>query len=526
MHNSATALFSSICTTVWPHAPQAPLNLRAADPVAAGGSRQALLLDAALDDLHVLAAGAGAGMAVAQFGGGADGLAQLLAWAATAENYDALHIVCHGEPGRLQLGARALDRAALEDPAVQDALRAIGLSLRDGGSVLLYSCNVAQGEQGAAFVADLALALGAPVAAARGLVGAATLGGSWNLDFSSAHIAASALAWPDYAYTLQYLQTTTTFSTIPANTNYASLPSTYPSPSVLSVNNIATSGWDVVAQANNAIGNNKSFLVRGINSSNNGDGDTTSIRFEGYDMDYITFRSNEGYFFDLTSFSFRNAALSDFTVQALDASGATTGTAVAFSNIPAGNPGSTTPFNVISLAGNTDFLGIYGFKITLTTGSDAPNFDNLVVANIGLPPDTTPPAKPGAPDLRIADDTGSSGTDNITSVNTPIFTGTAEAGSTVRLYDSDGTTLLGSAVATGGNWSITSSTLAEGSHTLTVKATDAAGNVSVASDSLVVVIDRTAPTTVALSSQSATTSTAAANAAVATLSSSDVTAVT
>ncbi|WP_200958355.1 Ig-like domain-containing protein, partial [Massilia sp. Root335] len=68
--------------------------------------------------------------------------------------------------------------------------------------------------------------------------------------------------------------------------------------------------------------------------------------------------------------------------------------------------------------------------------------------------------------------------DGITNATTPVFTGTAEAGATVTLYDTDGTTVLGSTVATGGNWSITASTLSAGAHTITAKVMDAAGNAS------------------------------------------------
>ncbi|WGR93893.1 Ig-like domain-containing protein [Bradyrhizobium sp. ISRA435] len=114
----------------------------------------------------------------------------------------------------------------------------------------------------------------------------------------------------------------------------------------------------------------------------------------------------------------------------------------------------------------------------------------------------TAAAAPSAPDMTAATDLGSSSTDNITNNTTPVFTGSgAEVGATVTLYDTDGTTVLGTGVADGsGNWSITSSTLSSGSHTLTAKETDIAGNTSAASASLAVTIDTTAPalTTVAL----------------------------
>jgi hypothetical protein len=64
----------------------------------------------------------------------------------------------------------------------------------------------------------------------------------------------------------------------------------------------------------------------------------------------------------------------------------------------------------------------------------------------------------------------------------------------VTLYDTDGTTSLGTATAAGdGSWTITASTLASGAHTLTARQTDLAGNTSAASASLVVTIDTAVP---------------------------------
>ncbi|MBX9701944.1 MAG: hypothetical protein K2X74_21090, partial [Acetobacteraceae bacterium] len=70
--------------------------------------------------------------------------------------------------------------------------------------------------------------------------------------------------------------------------------------------------------------------------------------------------------------------------------------------------------------------------------------------------------------------------------------GTAEAGSTVTIRD--GATVLGTTTANGaGAWSFTTAGLAEGARSLTVIATDAAGNASVASAAHAVVIDTTPP---------------------------------
>ena len=95
--------------------------------------------------------------------------------------------------------------------------------------------------------------------------------------------------------------------------------------------------------------------------------------------------------------------------------------------------------------------------------------------------------------LVTASDSGSAG-DHVTNVATPTITGTAEAGATVRLYDTDGTTLLGSTTANGsGAWSITSGTLGDGNHTLTATQTDVAGNASPAGAGVALTIDTAAP---------------------------------
>jgi hypothetical protein len=105
--------------------------------------------------------------------------------------------------------------------------------------------------------------------------------------------------------------------------------------------------------------------------------------------------------------------------------------------------------------------------------------------------DTSAPATPGTPVLASASDSGASNSDGITSDNTPTFTGTGENGSTVTIYD--GVTLLGTATVAAGNWSFTSGALSNASHTITVVASDTAGNTSAASAALVITVDTAAP---------------------------------
>jgi hypothetical protein len=60
-------------------------------------------------------------------------------------------------------------------------LAAIGRALAASGDLTLWSCQTAAGPAGAAFIADLAQASGADIAAATGLIGAAAFGGAWEL---------------------------------------------------------------------------------------------------------------------------------------------------------------------------------------------------------------------------------------------------------------------------------------------------------------------------------------------------------
>ncbi|UTV86726.1 BapA prefix-like domain-containing protein [Cobetia amphilecti] len=113
-------------------------------------------------------------------------------------------------------------------------------------------------------------------------------------------------------------------------------------------------------------------------------------------------------------------------------------------------------------------------------------------------PITVDAAAPEAPLITAVNDnaepvTGELSSGDSTNDQTPILMGTAEAGSSVAVYDGD--TLLKTVEADAeGNWSLElSEPLAEGEHNLSAIATDASGNVSDPSDAFVITIDVTAP---------------------------------
>ena len=123
------------------------------------------------------------------------------------------------------------------------------------------------------------------------------------------------------------------------------------------------------------------------------------------------------------------------------------------------------------------------------TATDAAGNTGAASAALSVTIDTTAPVAPSI--TSFTTDSGTVG-DGITNDDTLTLTGTAEANSTVKVFD--GATLLGSAVANGsGAWSYTTAALANGAHSLTATATDAAGNTGAASAALSVTIDTTAP---------------------------------
>jgi len=153
-----------------------------------------------------------------------------------------------------------------------------------------------------------------------------------------------------------------------------------------------------------------------------------------------------------------------------------------------------------------------GGSISLNSGTIQDSVGNgidLTLNSVGVLTavlvDSTPPAAPSTPDLDNASDTGSSNSDDITGNNTPTFTGTAEANSTVELFYG-GTNSLGTTTATGiGTWSITATSIPSGPQNITAKATDAGGNTGAASSALSIEVDTTAPSVNNVSSGAADT---------------------
>ena len=96
------------------------------------------------------------------------------------EDIEAIHIIAHGQAGEVSFGSGALSLETIDDH--RDDLAAIGRALAADGEIRLWVCNAAEGEHGRVFLNGLSLATGVTVLGATGRVGAAALGGRWELD--------------------------------------------------------------------------------------------------------------------------------------------------------------------------------------------------------------------------------------------------------------------------------------------------------------------------------------------------------
>jgi hypothetical protein len=149
-----------------------------------------------LPDWQVLQGSIPDSMEVVVLDGQGDGLAQIVDWLEGRSGIDALHLLSHGDVGKIQLGNRWLDSSSVV--ANQTLLTDIGSALSEEGDILLYGCRVAEDGAGANFIKALADATGADVAASRDMTGASVLGGNWSLEAVEGVVQAVALEMPSF----------------------------------------------------------------------------------------------------------------------------------------------------------------------------------------------------------------------------------------------------------------------------------------------------------------------------------------
>lgn len=144
-----------------------------------------------------------------------------------------------------------------------------------------------------------------------------------------------------------------------------------------------------------------------------------------------------------------------------------------------------------ALSSGTQVLTATATDAAGTVSAASQPLDPVIPAPTPTPPTLPTPTPPAAPTIvSFSPDTGVVG-DHITDHNSLTLTGTAVAGSTVKVFDA--TAQIGSATANGsGQWSLTTPVLSDGSHSLTATETSS-GQTSAASAAFSVTIDTHLP---------------------------------
>ncbi len=138
-----------------------------------------------------------------------DGISLIAATLAGRTDVAAIHIVSHGEQGTLMIGNAVLDGASMQGKYRND-LAAIGHALTADADILLYGCDFAGGESGAAAAQLLGELTGADIAASDDLTGNAGLGGDWDLECHYGNIEAKVIDAPEWRGVLTPVTISTT----------------------------------------------------------------------------------------------------------------------------------------------------------------------------------------------------------------------------------------------------------------------------------------------------------------------------
>lgn len=164
--------------------------------------------------------------------------------------------------------------------------------------------------------------------------------------------------------------------------------------------------------------------------------------------------------------------------------------------VESSNSAATINSNIDSLPAGNGQLSIKAFL-----SSDGSQSVKLNAVNLAYENDTTPPSTLATPDLKTSSDTGLSSSDNITNDQTPSFVGDCVSNDIIKIR-TDGN-VVKQQTCQSGSYDITlTDPLPDGVYAITVTASDAYDNESLASPELSITIDTTAPPVPVISSPS------------------------
>ena len=126
-------------------------------------AKEIIFVDPAVRDYNTLLQGVSSNADVVMLDKARDGVEQISEVLAGYQDVRAVHILSHGDDASLVLGGTILNHNNVD--SFQDALSGWQTSLHADADILIYGCDVAAGEDGQAFVDQLAEFTGADIAA-------------------------------------------------------------------------------------------------------------------------------------------------------------------------------------------------------------------------------------------------------------------------------------------------------------------------------------------------------------------------
>jgi len=142
--------------------------------------REIIFVDSRTENLKELLGKATPSRQVVVLSPNRDGVVQITRVLSRMQNVDAVHIFSHGDSGRIQLGKGELSIDNIQK--YQKYLKAWASHMTNAADIMIYGCDVAEGQKGADFVRMLSELTRADVAASTDLTGAADKGGDWVLE--------------------------------------------------------------------------------------------------------------------------------------------------------------------------------------------------------------------------------------------------------------------------------------------------------------------------------------------------------
>lgn len=159
-------------------------------------SKQVVIVDSSVPDYETLLQGIEGDFEVVVLEQGRDGVEQLAEALSNMKDVETVHIISHGDEGRLYLGSAELTIESMAGDYA-DELQSLKSYLSDDADILIYGCDFARGELGQNAARMMGYMTGADIAASTDATGSADLGGDWDLEYRTGEITTSVLPTMD-----------------------------------------------------------------------------------------------------------------------------------------------------------------------------------------------------------------------------------------------------------------------------------------------------------------------------------------